>query len=380
MHVYGHCDTAFLAVRDAFVRNFTEHQEIGASVCIRINDIVVVDLWGGFSTLDRRVPWDEDQLVNVFSIGKGVTSVIAAQCVADGYFTYDTKVSDVWPEFGCEGKESLTVRDVLGHKAGLPAVRHRLSPLQMYDWDAMCAALANEKPWWQLNGQHGYHVNTFGFLIGEVIRRTTGKSVGQHVQQSVASPLDADIYMAVPEQIHHRIAEFEWPGEPPAEEEPDGVSPEQLLQFNTYYNPSGLSGSGVVNTEAWRNAEIPSTNTHASARGVAQMYSALLRENSITAPRLLPEEVLKEATSEISIGDDIVLGRRSRFARGFQIHLPERNFGPNPKAFGHFGAGGSVGFADPVSGVGFGYVMNQMGPRWQNPRNQGLMDALFACL
>jgi CubicO group peptidase (beta-lactamase class C family) len=204
--------------------------------------------------------------------------------------------------------------------------------------------------------------------------------VGQLIARDIASPLQADIYLGAPSSLHSRMADFEWPGDPMPEEEPQGLSEDQLMQLNTYYNPSGLSGAGVVNSPEWRSAEMPSTNMHASARGVASLYTALAHGGTFDNVSVLPSDVLTEATSEVSNGDDKVLGRVSRFAHGFQIPLPERGFGPNPEAFGHYGAGGSVGFCDPAARVGFGYVMNQMGPRWQNPRNKALMEALYRCL
>ena len=337
-------------------------------------------MWGGFADPARTRAWDENQLVNAFSVGKGVTAVVAAQCVARGEITYDTLISSLWPEFGHHGKEVLTFRDLLGHRAGLPAVRNRLAPGSMMQWSTMTDALASEKPWWEPGMAHGYHVNTFGFLVGEVIRRATGLTVGQLIARDIATPLNADIFLGADPSLHSRMADFEWPGDPMPEEEPAGMSDEQLMQLNTYYNPSGLSGAGVVNSPEWRSAEMPSTNMHASARGVASLYTALAHGGSFADVEILPTTVLNEAITEVSRGDDVVLGRVSRFAHGFQIPLPERGFGPNPEAFGHFGAGGSVGFCDPVTKVGFGYVMNQMGPRWQNPRNKALIEALYNCL
>jgi CubicO group peptidase (beta-lactamase class C family) len=378
--VYGSCDTAFNAVRDAFVNNFVEHNEIGGAVCITVNGRRVVDLWAGFADPQRSRAWQEDQLVNAFSVGKGVTSLVAAQCVARGEISYDTQIADVWPEFAAHDKDALTFRDALGHRVGLPAVRQQLPPFAMYDWDAMCTALANEKPWWTPGTAHGYHVNTFGFLVGEVLRRATGKTVAQLVRERIATPLNADIHLGCDSSVLSRIADFEWPGTTSPPSPPPDMTDEQLLQFNTYNNPPGMSGSGTVNTTEWRQAEIPSTNMHASARGVSAMYTVLAYGGTHNGVNLLPSSVLAEATTEVSHGLDVVLQRVSRFAHGFQIPIPERGFGPHSEAFGHYGAGGSVGFCDPVSRVGFGYVMNQMGPRWQNPRNRALIDSLYSCL
>lgn len=376
----GYCDSRFALVRDAFVNNFIEHNEIGASVCIEIDGKVVVDLWGGFSDVNKTQPWRHDQLVNVFSVGKGVTALLAAQCVDRSEISYDSRIIDVWPEFGVHGKEKMTLRDALGHRVGLPAVRTPLSAKAMYDWQLMCDALAAETPWWIPGEGHGYHVNTFGFIVGEVLRRATGKSVGTLLRERVASPLAIDLYLGCPTSLHHRMAEFEWPGTPPSDTPPTGLPDAQLLQYNTYYNPPGLSGASTVNTTEWRRAEIPSTNMHASATAVAHMYSILAHGGSMKEQHLITSDTLALAATEVSHGDDLVLGRVSRFAHGFQIPIPERGFGPHPEAFGHFGAGGSVGFCDPVSRVGFGYVMNQMGPRWQNPRNKALINALYEVL
>ena len=378
--ISGTCDISFAAVKEAFQNNFAQHGEIGAAVHITVNGKMVVDLWGGFAAPSSDRLWLDHQLVNAFSVGKGVTAVVAAQCVARGDFSYDSLVTDFWPQFASHGKEVLTIRDLLGHRAGIPAVRPRLPRGAMFDWDQMTGALAAERPWWAPGSAHGYHVNTFGFLIGEVIRRATGLTVGQLIQRDIATPLGADIYLGAPRNLHPRMADFEWPGAPPTEDVPDGMDEAQTMQFNTYSNPSGLSGAGVVNSAQWRSAEMPSTNLHASARGVATLYTALAHGGTFNDVSVLPSSVLTEATSEVSHGDDQVLARTSRFAHGFQIPIPERGFGPHPESFGHYGAGGSVGFADPVSHVGFGYVMNQMGPRWQNPRNKALIEALYSSL
>ena len=376
--IHGKCDEAFLAVRDAFNNNFVEHGEIGASVCITVNGETVVNLWGGYSEPSKKSFWQEDQLVNAFSIGKGITAVVAAQCVAQGLVSYDTRVASMWPEFAIHGKEELTLRDLLGHRAGLPAVRTRLPANSMFNWKLMTESLAAETPWWIPGQEHGYHVNTYGFLVGEVLRRTTGKTVGQLITEMIAAPLNAEIYLGTPAHLHSRIADYEWPSDPFPEEEPAGLNEEQLLQFNTYSNPSGLSGAGVVNTAPWRLAEMPSTNVHASAGAISTLYTSLAHGGSHDNVTLLPSAVLDIASSEVSLGDDRILHRTSRFGHGFQLPIPERGFGPNVESFGHFGAGGSVGFCDPITKVGFGYVMNQMGPRWQNPRNRALIDSLYS--
>ena len=341
-----------------------------------MNGTNVVDLVGGWRDVARTRLWEHDTLVNAFSVGKGLTALVAAVLVDRGVLDYDTVVSRVWPGFTGGGKESLTFSDLLGHRAGLPAVRRLLPPRSMYDWDLMCLELAATDPWWKPGTAHGYHVNSFGFLCGEVMRLATGHSVGQLFRELFHDALGADVHLGVPTVEHARIAEFEWPPTALLEVDTSGFTEQQLLQYNTYNNPLGTSGGGTVNTTEWRLAEIPSTNTHASARGIERIY----RELAAGGGSLLSALGLDEALTETSNGHDVVLERNSRFGRGFQIPLPERGFGPNPSAFGHFGAGGSVGFCDPSTGVAFGYVMNQMGPRWQNPRNRALMEAVFSCV
>jgi len=169
-----------------------------------------------------------------------------------------------WPEFAAAGKEAITVRQLLSHQAGLPAVRRRLPPGAMLDWPAMTTALAEQEPWWEPGTAHGYHVNTFGFLVGEVIRRITGTTAGKLLRDEIAGPLGADVHIGLPAAEHKRVATFIWSGPPPAEEEPDGLDRAELMEHNSYYNPGGLSGAGVINTPRWRAAESPSTNAHGS--------------------------------------------------------------------------------------------------------------------
>ena len=381
----GTVDPRFAAVRHAFAENFAERDEVGAAVCVSVDGQVVVDLWGGYADRHQRRQWQPDTLVNGFSVGKGFIALLVAQVVGDRSLELDAPVATIWPDFAQAGKGSITVRQLLTHQAGLPAIRHRLPPDSMFDWASMTATLAAEAPWWEPGLAHGYHVNTYGFLVGEVLRRVTGRSPGDLLRRRVAGPLGADVRLGLPASDDHRVADFLWPGDPPAEAAPerdDGqpIEPIELMRYNAYFNPSGLSGAGVVNTRAWRAAEMPSTNTHASARGVARVYAALAAGGTLDGISIVDPVALAEATTEQVHGPDVVLDRTSRFGLGFQLTQVDRPLGPNRGGFGHFGAGGSLGFADPDSGVAFGYVMNQLGLRWQNPRNQALIDAVYESL
>jgi CubicO group peptidase (beta-lactamase class C family) len=289
----------------------------------------------------------------------------------------DAPVAAAWPAFSANGKADISVRQLLSHQAGLPAIREPLPDDAMFDWTAMTTALAGQRPWWKPGTAHGYHVNTFGFLVGELVRRASGQSIGQFLRTEVAMPLNADFYIGLPKSEHHRVAEFQWPGNP---SRPEINGDEELMRWNTYWNPRGFSGGGYVNTAPWREAEVPSTNGHGNARGIARLYAALANGGEIDGVHVLDKESLEQATTEQVSGFDLINQRPSRFGLGFQLTQPERPLGPNKGSFGHFGAGGSLGYCDPEAGVAFAYVTNDMGPRWQNPRNRALIDAVYASL
>ena len=366
-------------MRRAFVANFAEHGEIGAAVAVMVDGRPVVDLWGGYADAARRIPWRRDTLVNVFSVGKALATVCVLRLVDRGRLALDAAVGRLWPEFAAAGKGTITVRQLLCHRAGLPAIRAPLAPEAIFTWETMTTALAREAPWWPPGTRHGYHVNTFGFLVGEVVRRTAGRTLGRVLRDEIAGPLGADVHIGLLPDAEARTAEFVWPPEMAPEivaASASGDDEARLMIRHTYVNPPGLSGYGVVNTTRWRRAEMPSTNAHATARGIARVYAALAAGG---AP-LLARATLAEATTEHAAGLDAVLGRPSRFGLGFQLPLPDRPLGPNPGVFGHFGAGGSLGFADPEAHVAFAYVMNRMGPRWYNPTTRRLVDAVYASL
>jgi CubicO group peptidase (beta-lactamase class C family) len=375
--IHGYCDERFAGVRSALATNFRDHGEVGAAVTIALEGRSVVDLWAGWADRARTRPWRRDTLVDVFSVGKPMAALCLLMLVERGQVDLDAPVARYWREFAAADKGEVTVRMLLGHRAGLPAVRHPLPPLCMYDWPRMTSALAAEKPWWEPGRKHGYHVNTFGFLVGELVRRVSGETIGAFFRRTIALPLGADFHFGIGADEDRRVAEFLFPDAAPALLYAEATP----LVRSTYLNPPGLSGLGTVNTRQWRAAEMPSTNGHATARAVARIYSALAAADGVDGIRLLATETLEQATLEVSCGHDEVLGRPSRFGLGFQLSQPERPLGSNPNSFGHFGAGGSLGFADPDRALAFAYTPNQGdGPRWQNPRNRGLVSALYASL
>jgi len=380
--IEGFCDPRFAAVRDAFAANFVLHGEVGAAVTIAVGGRVVVDIWGGFRDGARSLPWQRDTLVNVFSVSKAMSALCAHRLVERGLIDLDAPIARLWPGFAAAGKDAITLRQLLAHRAALPAIRAPLPEGAMLDWQVMIAALERQAPWWPPDSAHGYHVNTFGYLVGEVVRRACGRTIGHVLRDEVAGPLGADVHIGVPASQHGRIAEFLWTLPlPPTPDDPASLPEAVAMQWNTYCNPLGISGSGGwVNSAPWRAAEVPSTNGHATARGIARVFSALVAGGTLDGVHVLGAPALAAATTEHSCGEDLILRRPSRFGLGFQLTQPERPLGPNPRSFGHFGSGGALGFCDPDSGLAFGYVMNHMGPRWQNPRNHALIEATYSAL
>ncbi len=373
--IAGRCDPRFDEVREQFARNFVERGEVGEGLCVLVDGEPVIDLVGGWADADRTRLWRTDTLVDVYSVGKAVVALLALQLVDEGRIALDDPVASVWPEFAAGGKESATIRHALCHRAGVPAIRIPLTNADLWEWDTMTAALAATEPWWEPGTQHAYHTNTYGHLIGGIIHRVTGELPGTRLQ-SVAEPLGADIWCGLPEVEQARCAEVIWAlGEMPPLPDPDTLLGDARMTQLSYFNPPGYSSMGVVNTPQWRATQIPSTNSHATAAGIARIYQGLLEPG-----RLLSEALLSEATSPQSVGYCPILGEEVTFGLGFKPTTERRPFGPNPASFGHFGTGGALGFADPDATVAFGYAMNHVIPRWQSSRNRSLMDALYRCL
>ncbi|HSP02506.1 MAG TPA: serine hydrolase domain-containing protein [Acidimicrobiales bacterium] len=382
--VRGTCDPAFGAVRDAFAANF-EAGEVGAACCVSVEGRVVVDIWGGWARTEPRREWAHDTLVNAYSVGKPVIALRLLQLVERGLVDLDDRADGCWPELRA-GQQGATVRDLLCHRAGVPAIRAPLSDDALGDWHAMCDAIAATDPWWEPGTRHAYHTNTYGHLVGEAARRLDGRLPGTWLRDDIAGPLGADLAWGLSAAERARCADVSWEidvagaVELMTERARSAETAEQRMIALGYANPPGYSGMGVVNSDAWRAAQVPSTNLHATARGVARLYTALAAGGALDGVTVLGPALLAEATSAQSVGWCPVLEREATFGLGFQPTRPDRPFGPNPGSFGHFGTGGALGFADPHAGVGFGYVMNSVRPRWQSPRNRALVDALYGCL
>ncbi len=377
IQIAGTCDPRFALVEEAMRENLSRRNELGAAVAVIVEGEPVVDMWCGWADAARSCAWGPDTLVNVFSVGKAFAGLCALMLVSRGALDLDEPVARHWSQFASAGKEGVTVREVLSHRSGLAAIERALPEGALYDWAQVTDALAEQHPWWVPGTAHGYHVHTFGFLVGEIVRRAAGESIGAFLEREVAQAIGVEVSFGLPARARGRGAQYIFDFEQGTVAQGATRSPvDEHLRERAYLNPPGATGIGTVNTRQWQQAELPSANLHASARAIAGLYGALL-DGSAT---LLDPEVLRQATTEVSAGDDLVLGRPSRFGLGFQLTQPERPLGPNPASFGHFGTGGSLGFADPEAQVAFAYVMNRGGPQWKDPRNRALIDAVYESL
>lgn len=373
--IHGHCAPGLDPVREAFEENFRSRGEVGASLCVYRGHEMVVDLWGGWADEARTREWQADTLVNHYSVGKAVVATLVLQLVDAGHISLDTPLCEFWPEFAAHGKHGVTVRHALCHEATVPAIRAILTDADLFDWDTMCAALADTTPWWPLGTRHAYHTNTYGHLLGEIVRRVTGSMPGARLRDLTAR-IGADLHVGVPDDDLARCADVIWAspmGTPTFDFA--ALEGDALMNALAHFNPPGYSSVGLVNTRAWRQTEVPSTNGHSTARGVARFYDALLEPDLVLSPG-----IVAEASAPQAAGFCPILGEDLQFGLGFTPTSARRPLGRNPGSYGHFGTGGALGFADPVGGIAFGYVMNHVIPRWQSTRNRALVDTLYACL
>ena len=383
--IAGFCDPSFAEVGEAFEANFRERRETGASLCINADGRTVVDLWGGVRDPETGAPWQRDTVSIVFSCTKAATAICAHMLVDRGLLDLDLPVMRYWPQFAGSGKEDVTVRMLLDHTAGLPAFRDRLKPGAFYDWEYMVGRLEQEAPFWPPGSHVSYHMMTFGWTVGEVIRRVSGRTVGQFFCQEVAGPLQLDFHIGAPDKIEARIAPvsaFMTTGDelrsPFAEAVMSDGGPVPRLAFlNT--------GRHDPNSAAAHRAELGGIGGIANARALAAMFAPLVPGAPV---RLLSRERIDAMrTVSAEAGCDETLRIPTRFGEGFMLAMDNPELPPGsalrigPGAFGHVGIGGSVGFADPDAGLAFGYVMNRLGGGvLLNERGQSLVDATYRSL
>lgn len=369
IEVHGECAAGFERVRDVFVAGMNAGTEVGASVAVTVGNEPVVDLWAGHRDAARTLPWERDTIAVVHSSTKGMTSTCAHVLVDRGELDLDAPVARYWPQFAQAGKADIPVRWLLSHRAGVPAVREALPPEAAWDWEAMTQALAAQEPWWEPGSTHGYHAIVFGWLVGEVIRRVSGAGLGAFFRAEVAEPLGIDFHIGTGPDLDARTAEAV------GDAVPRVFTERAEITDRAFNNPVEFLAADIVNSRPYRAAELGAVNGHGNARALARLYGALSCGGQVDGVRLMAGETIEQLHVEQSAGEDAVLGTQMRFGLGFQLPQGDAH-GRGPRSFGHAGAGGSLGWADPDVRLGFGYVMNQMGSGMADP----LLQAAYASL
>ena len=386
----GSYATEFEPVAQAFVRNFEDHGEIGASICITRDGESVVDLWGGSKDAEGTDPWAEDTMCVVFSSTKGAVALAAHTLVAAGELEVDAPVARWWPEFAANGKEGATVRMMLDHSVGVPAMREKLKDKGCCDWGYMVERLEREAPFWKPGERNGYHMANFGWTVGELVRRAAGQPLGAYFREAIAEPTGAECWIGLPESEERKVAPM-IPAKPVrgaalSEFVQALVSDAQSISSLAYYNQGGFN----PNSRACRAAEIGGAGAVANGRGLARIYAPFACGGTLNGRQFVDADTLA-AMGEVAVAthEDATLLMPTRFSLGFMKSIDNRR---NPgvdkssavlssAAFGHVGAGGSIGFADPAERMSFGYTMNRMGTGiLLNERGQALVDAAYRSL
>lgn len=384
--VRGTVAPGFEAVRDAFVRNFEQRGERGAAVALYRDGRKVVDLWAGTRDVDGAEPWAVDTVQIVRSAGKGIAAAVPLMLHQRGQVDLDAPVGTYWPEFKANGKERVLVRDLLAHRAGVPALDRPLTPAEAADGHSGPAALAAQRPEWVPGTDHGYHAQTYSWLIGELVRRATGRTIGRWIAEEIGRPLGLDFWFGLPADEAHRIGRI-GPVPPPADGDPGAlrIRPKRAVS-EAYADPDSLTSRafGAIhpdpdeNDPAYRAAELPASNGIATARALARCYAAMIGE--VDGHRLFAPATLTLARTEESAGPDRVLVVHTRFGLGYMLHGPAAPL-LGPGSFGHPGRGGSLGFADPESRIALGYVTNGLRKGvTADPRAQALIRAVRSVL
>lgn len=387
----GHVGPGYEAVRDRFAANFEEFGEVGAGFSLYVDGKQVVNVWGGTADQHGTEPYDEDTLQLVFSTTKGATAACANLLAQRGELDVDLPVAHYWPEFAQAGKARIPVRYLLCHKAGLPVFEGSLSAEEVFAWDPVIRALESSPPIWDPGSAHGYHAVTYGYLVGEVVRRISGKSLGTFFHDEFATPLGLEFWIGLPDEHAHRVARLvgfgagdSAPGE--GEESPlaAALPPDSVISRALTLNHALDGLEHGFNSPALYRAEMPAANGITNAGSLARFYAGLVGtvEGGPGEPLLSAVQVDKARTRQTEGGDRVLsfpgLAIETAFGLGFWSASPMSPFGGAPGAFGHSGAGGSVGFADPDQGIAVGYVMNKMTQNVMgDPRSQGLIHASY---
>lgn len=367
--VEGYVAPGFERVREAFDAGLAE--ELGAGLAVLRDGEVVVDIHGGWFNREHTTPWTQDTIVPVYSTTKGISALIIAMLADQGELDYDATTASLWPAFGAHGKDKVSIRQTLAHQAGVPGFVEPIDPDLWLDPPACAEAIAALAPLWEPGSASGYHPLTWGYIVGEIAQRAAGRSLGTILREDICEPLRIDFHIGTPESEHARCAEMKKPTK--AGEFGEITPPRKAAFFSKWAAP-------VRGSTQWRKIEIPSANGHGTALGVASLYEAYATGGMIGGMRVLSQEGFDNLTRRVWKGADLVLPFNIDWRAGI-IGNSNRIYGPNLEAFGHSGAGGSVGFGDPVTGVSVGYVMNKQSHHIMgDPRSLTLIDAIYSCL
>ncbi|QIS04474.1 serine hydrolase [Nocardia brasiliensis] len=387
MVIDGVVAPGYEAVRDAFVANFAEQGEIGAAVCVYRDGEPVVDLWGGTADPETGRPWQRDTLQLVYSATKGVTTTLAHLLVERGLLDLDAPVARYWPEFAAAGKAGIPVRWLLTHQAGLAALDKPVPLADALAWTPMVEALAAQAPNWPPGTAHGYHGRTFGWLVGAVIRRITGRTVGQFLAEEVAGPFGVEFFIGLPPVEQHRVSRLVFAPKPDLSAVPmESIPAPMRAMIAALRDPESLSNRAFqvtdpaeidFNAPEVHAAELPASNGIGTARGLARLYAALVGE--VDGRRLLSADTLAAAVREQVSGTDEVIMLPNRYATGYMLPSDEIPLG-GPGSFGHPGRGGSLAYADPARNLAFAYTPNHIIEQALDLRSRNLVDALETAL
>ena len=372
----GFCDEKFAPLREAFEKCFKEHGDIGASFAVTKDGEYVADLWGGYLDQERTSPWVEDTIVNVYSSTKTMMALVALVLSDRGEIDLYAPVCRYWPEFASNGKERIEVRHLLSHTAGLSGLDNAILEEDLYDWEKIVSLLEQQRPWWEPGTVSGYHAITQGYLVGEVVRRVTGRTLGQFFSEEIAEPLSADFYIGTPKEhfprIGNLIADFETP-------QFDDVEPGSI-QEKTFKSP--LVTTSASRTDEWRLAEIPAANGHGNARSVVKAQTPLANQGSGFGVDLLSPDGAARIFDEQSNGEDLVLRIPVKFGMGYGLNSSVGGLGPNTRVAYWGGWGGSLVVLDQDSHLCMSYVMNKMnsGTTLGDLRGIQLVLAAYSCI
>ncbi|KRB52145.1 serine hydrolase domain-containing protein [Phenylobacterium sp. Root700] len=370
----GFAHDRFSPVREAFDANLASGADVGAAFCATLEGETVVDLWGGFADEARTRSWEQDTIVNVYSTTKTMTALTALLIADRGELDFDAPVARYWPEFAAAGKENVKVSHLMSHSAGLSGWKEPITKDDLYDWDKATSLLAAQAPYWEPGTAPGYHAMTQGYLVGEVVRRITGKSLGTVFREEIAGPLGADFHIGLPASEDARVADLIPP--PPGSTISDRAESE--LQANMSNNP-GIDVS-ETRTRAWRGAEIPAAGGTGNARSVAEIHAILANGGVAKGRRFLSEAGCRKALELQVEGQDLILGMPARFGLGFGLAGGVTPL-PNPNTIFWGGYGGSIAIIDMDARTSFAYVMNKMAPTTTGDmRGFGLAMAMWDAL